>query len=660
LKYILSIVILLIINFSISSQIIYLQETLHGGSCLSGVDASYDYGIGNFSIHKPSESTVKKCFLIANNRGNPFSHSISLNGQIFHFDSTSVVANNFEFNTSPANCVDIGLFNTGSINIIDITEFANSQGEDFEIYVSPQFDLYCLDIYYNYFLFVIYEDLSMPLASVVLVLNNQNVSPIWQYNLNGIAPINSNFDVGFTFTNIAFTSQLDGSFLFANGNNMGLCYGDVYSLTGYGNCGSYYYENNELYGLNDDTADDTINGPDALADIQNIVPNGADNLLVEFPFYTEVIDTPYVTTQFWRTNSIWELALAYTPYECELLPVNITSDTAICIGNSVTLTASGGTDYFWQSSMGSLGVLDSTSNSITVAPTTTTSYTVRIEAEGFCPEVRPVQVVVHKIPKPVISSTTSNCGDAVGNIEVTLPYCFCDAFSVNFNNLPAVITDTALSPLNFNNLPTGVYPITITDNIGCAWSGNTFVADTNITIAAFTVEPSSGIEPLAVDLNNNSQHATNYEWSINGEITLIENPTFDTAGLYTIQLIAYNNLPICADTAQFTLFVEPAFEVAVPNIFSPNNDGKNDAFIIDFSRVTSFSISIYNRWGQQVHSLSKDITDLRKESIEIWNGFNVTEGVYYYTLQVTNNYKNYAFRKQPAFKELKGTVIVVR
>jgi hypothetical protein len=473
-RYIILIV-FIVVKLNCNSQNIFWQETLHGGTCMAGIQSYYSNGYGYFSIHKPENSIIKKAFFIANNRGNPLPHAIILNGLNLMLDSTSVATSNFASNYPPPNCDLIGLGKTASTNIIDVSEFIDVQGENFEIYISPQEQQYCMDIYIQYFLWILYEDSTMPLTTACLILNEKDSSPVWDCDLKNLVPIDSINDVGYTFLSSGFTSVKDGSFVFVNNNNFGLCYGDDSNslFTGGGTTGSFYYENNSLFGLGDDTSDDTANGRDALLNIKNIIPAGVDSLNLQFFHFTEIIDTSGIYGKF--TNPIWALALAYTPYECEVLPINITSDTAICLGSSVTLTASGGTDYFWQSSMGSLGVLDSTSNSITVAPTTTTSYTVRIEADGFCPEVRPVQVVVHKIPKPVITSTTSTCGDAVGNIEVTLPYCFCDAFSINFNNLPAVIIDTALSPLNFNNLPTGVYPITITDNIGCAWSGNTFV-----------------------------------------------------------------------------------------------------------------------------------------------------------------------------------------
>jgi gliding motility-associated-like protein len=63
-------------------------------------------------------------------------------------------------------------------------------------------------------------------------------------------------------------------------------------------------------------------------------------------------------------------------------------------------------------------------------------------------------------------------------------------------------------------------------------------------------------------------------------------------------------------------------------VFSPNGDGFNDEFYIDFHGATPMAMKIYNRWGELVR-------DLEGASILKWDGRNnhgkeVTPGVYYY------------------------------
>ena len=68
-------------------------------------------------------------------------------------------------------------------------------------------------------------------------------------------------------------------------------------------------------------------------------------------------------------------------------------------------------------------------------------------------------------------------------------------------------------------------------------------------------------------------------------------------------------------------------EAFIPNIISPNGDGKNDEF--SFSAdcdYHSFRMEIYNRWGNRMLTISSPV----------WNGFignEIAYGLYYFTLQ---------------------------
>ena len=65
----------------------------------------------------------------------------------------------------------------------------------------------------------------------------------------------------------------------------------------------------------------------------------------------------------------------------------------------------------------------------------------------------------------------------------------------------------------------------------------------------------------------------------------------------------------------------------IPNVFSPNEDGRNDGFEI-LNLPSSFQLTIFNRWGNEVFEST--------EASRLWQGLNdatgqpVPEGVYYY------------------------------
>ncbi|PLX15897.1 MAG: hypothetical protein C0599_16080 [Salinivirgaceae bacterium] len=83
-----------------------------------------------------------------------------------------------------------------------------------------------------------------------------------------------------------------------------------------------------------------------------------------------------------------------------------------------------------------------------------------------------------------------------------------------------------------------------------------------------------------------------------------------------------------------TIFVQP--ELNIPTVFTPNNDGKNDNFIIPSPDGTLMSITIFSRWGNIVYQ-----TEQPTEIIN-WNGrlrdnSYVSSGVYYYVLEPKDN-----------------------
>jgi hypothetical protein len=100
--------------------------------------------------------------------------------------------------------------------------------------------------------------------------------------------------------------------------------------------------------------------------------------------------------------------------------------------------------------------------------------------------------------------------------------------------------------------------------------------------------------------------------------------TFPDSGGFTVSLIAYRLEETCADTATFTLRIEPGIKVLMPNIITPNGDGRNDVLVAQVQGITSCRWVIYNRWGNEVASGSDDAPD---QKVELWQpDSDVAEG----------------------------------
>lgn len=68
-------------------------------------------------------------------------------------------------------------------------------------------------------------------------------------------------------------------------------------------------------------------------------------------------------------------------------------------------------------------------------------------------------------------------------------------------------------------------------------------------------------------------------------------------------------------------------EIFIPNVITPNGDGKNDRFVIlGLGKYPGSGLFIYNRWGNMVYQ-SKDYDNK-------WDGNGLNEGTYYYILKL--------------------------
>jgi len=71
-------------------------------------------------------------------------------------------------------------------------------------------------------------------------------------------------------------------------------------------------------------------------------------------------------------------------------------------------------------------------------------------------------------------------------------------------------------------------------------------------------------------------------------------------GIYTVTI----SYPPCTATDSIRIFNEICHcDVVIPNVFSPNNDGRNDVFLpLPESEcpVSRYALSIFNRWGQRI------------------------------------------------------------
>jgi len=164
-------------------------------------------------------------------------------------------------------------------------------------------------------------------------------------------------------------------------------------------------------------------------------------------------------------------------------------------------------------------------------------------------------------------------------------------------------TPNAGSAASLNFLSPGIYSVMVTNEDLCS-DDSSFVVTEPAPIIVTMID-SLGSECgeangyLTVSANG-GQGGFSYAWTngANGST----NSGIDE-GNYTITV---TDLSGCSVNQTFDLGCTPLIPIVVPQLITPNNDGKNDKMmplLVGITRLTNFRI--WNRWGQLVYQTQK-------------------------------------------------------
>lgn len=185
------------------------------------------------------------------------------------------------------------------------------------------------------------------------------------------------------------------------------------------------------------------------------------------------------------------------------------------------------------------------------------------------------------------------------------------------------------------------------------------IVATNVQ-AAFDMDQT---ELPLVKFANKSVGAVRYEWDFghprsgSNNFSTLKDPVHSftgDSGSFLVCLKAFNNQDCYDSVCKRTLPAE--VRLILPNVFTPNNDGQNDAFDIDVVGNHTYSIVIYNRWGNKVFEGDRDGYGNDGNN---WNGKNFNngsecpEGTYYFLFK-------YQLVNMNAPKTVHGTVTLIR
>ena len=249
-------------------------------------------------------------------------------------------------------------------------------------------------------------------------------------------------------------------------------------------------------------------------------------------------------------------------------------------------------------------------NATTLYPNITTVYTATLVDANGCTENHNYVVNVNPLPS-VQFSESDNTGCSPFCIEFTVDSPSPSTlYTWNFNDG---------SPSNGTSVQhcfdkAGVYSVSLNGltNLGC--SDNQLKTDLVVInqspLARFLVKPSSisDIRDPNFEFENISENSDSFFWDLGDGFTsnLFElEHKYQLIGDYCVKLIAskqfLTGIPVCIDSTEICVKVNPLSVLYIPNSFSPNFDGVNDIFLARGSMISDFEITIFNRWGDQIY-----------------------------------------------------------
>jgi gliding motility-associated-like protein len=146
------------------------------------------------------------------------------------------------------------------------------------------------------------------------------------------------------------------------------------------------------------------------------------------------------------------------------------------------------------------------------------------------------------------------------------------------------------------------------DANGCTATASSFINIINITPPLDILASRDTVfvgDTLQLIATNNPAYS--YTWQQNPTLqgntiyNPIVQPTGGTTTTYTLTITDANG---CINVDSIIVFTQNSLcgepYIFVPNVFTPDGDGLNDAFFVRGANLTDFYLTVYNRWGELI------------------------------------------------------------
>lgn len=361
--------------------------------------------------------------------------------------------------------------------------------------------------------------------------------------------------------------------------------------------------------------------------------------------------SPATTTTYTvnASNAIGCTASAQVTVSVNPVPAApVVNNVTICTGNTATLQVQGpqaGYTYNWYDAAAAGTLLATGTSYTTPVLTSNTTYYVQATNATNCLSVArtAVTVTVTNLPAAPVANGATVCPGSSATLSVSNPQV---GFTYNWYNI-ATGGSVLASGISFtvnNVVANATYYVEAVNAGGCI----------SATRTAVTISLLSQLPQPVVTLTNTTftsltfswvavPGATGYQVTINGGATY-QTPSSGALGTtHTVSGLTGNTTVIIqvralgVQSCETSLLSVPvpgttlsSKEIFVPNVFTPNGDGKNDVLLVYGNYISSIQFRIFNQWGQLIF-ISRNISTGWDGT---YSGQQQPVGVYAYTLQV--------------------------
>ena len=326
------------------------------------------------------------------------------------------------------------------------------------------------------------------------------------------------------------------------------------------------------------------------------VPAGFTSTIAN-PIVNPMVNTTYnvaVFDGFTTVNSQVAVTVNALPVRPAITAVG---PTTFCDGGSVILTSGAGTSYLWSN-----GAITQNIN-----VTTAGSYTVQVTNASGCRSAASAATIVTVNALPLVNITSSSSSMCVNDLRTLTGSPAGGTFVISDG--PGTISGNILSATGKGNIS---LEYIYTDVCANKATQSIIVNENPVAIAGHDQELNYVFETqMKAELSSSETG----EWSLisgSGNLSDIHSPTTSVTELSTGENIFLWKVQNgnCESSATVKITV---YNLFIPSVITPNDDGKNDHFKISGS-TDKIELVIFNRWGNVEYTNDNYLND--------WDGKN--------------------------------------